>query len=140
VSLPPGWAQLEPTAAKLYVTMLYLGVRATLTQRELSALVGVSERTILRSLKTLQAVGLLAYEGARGVGTSWQLLVVPEALPDAAREYYAAGLDRREQALERRKEELRQDREALDAAASGVAQERSRRLRAAIAGQADDDG
>jgi hypothetical protein len=135
--LPPGWAQLTPTAVKLWMTLLFLGPRGKATQKELAAIAGMSERAVLSAFQVLGLHGLLNYKGAPGKGTAWQLTGVPHALPVAAKELYAARLEQQEQHLGRRKAELEQDRQALEDAASGVEQERFRALKESIFSQAD---
>jgi hypothetical protein len=132
----PGWAQLNASATKLWATLAYLGACGKATQKELARVAGMSERTVLTALANLQTHGLLVYTGNRGEGTCWQLLKIPETLPDAAKQHYAARLTKKAVAIERRRLELDEERQALDDAASGVAQDRFRTLAAEIAARA----
>jgi predicted transcriptional regulator len=106
-SLPPlGWELLTPSAAKLWMTFVYVGQHGKATLGELAALTGLSVRTVHTSLRELGALGLLRFGSKRGEGIEWELCRVPLNLPDTANRYYAQKIDRQIDDLSARKEKL----------------------------------
>lgn len=130
---PPGWSLMSPSAAKLVVTLGYLGIQGQATALKLATVAGLSERTVRSAFCELEVLGLLETTGRRGQGLGWTLHPVPETLPRTAVDYFTEKLKKKGQGIKRRQDELKEARKAIREAADGQDQVRFSELAKEIA-------